>query len=333
MSNPPLSRRHFATSSLAALAAGLSSGSTAAESRTHAAPDFRAPFIFPFRIGGAEAWSISDANLMLGEGLDLMWPVDQRNRMLATMQAHGEPDGPLPLYVNVLVVRHDGEVILFDAGFGNHGNPRLGWLIDGLAAIGIAPADVTAGFLSHAHADHLNGFVADGEPAFPNATFHVLQSELDFWRGENPDFSKSKRDPKPIPGMIAEVRKNFDILAPKTRTVSDGESLYDGLVTVLAAPGHTAGHACFRISSGEDELFHLMDLAHHHLLMFADPAWTIAFDHDPAVAVETRRRFWTEAAAKRSRCFGFHLPWPGLGRIIPEAQGYRWWPEAWRWPQ
>ncbi|MCU0797938.1 MAG: MBL fold metallo-hydrolase [Akkermansiaceae bacterium] len=333
MQNPHLSRRRFAGTSLAAIAAGWSASTHAADAPAPAATGFRSPFVFPFRIGDAEAWSISDANLMLGEGLGLMWPREEHPRMQAIMEAHGEPEGALPLYVNVLVVRHQGEVILFDAGFGGRGNPRLGWLADGLASIGIRPEDVTAGFLSHAHADHLNGFVADGKPAYPKATFHVLAEELDFWRGPSPDFSKSKRDPKPIPGMIDEVRRNFDILGPLTKKVHDGESFFDGLVTVLAAPGHTAGHACFMIRSGDDELFHLMDLAHHHLLMFADPAWTIAFDHDPALAVETRRRFWTEAAGRRSRCFGFHLPWPGLGRILPEGKGYRWWAEAWRWPQ
>ena len=66
--------------------------------------------------------------------------------------------------------------------------------------------------------------------------------------------------------------------------------------------------------------------------MFADPTWTIAFDHDPAQAVITRQKFWTEAAAKHTRCFGFHLPWPGIGHIVPQVQGgYQWWAEAWRW--
>lgn len=323
------SRRIFLGTSAAGLAAAFGTRVSAAE--TPASPGIRTPFIYPFRIGEVEAWSISDANLMLNEGLDLMWPREEHPRMTEVMQQHGEPAGPLPLYVNVLVLRHGKEVILFDAGFGGPVRPRLGWLADGLAAIGITPEQVTAGFLSHAHADHLNGFVADGKPAFPNAAFHLLPAELDFWRGNDPDFSKSKRNKQQIPGMIAEGRKHFDILEPVTSTVKDGDQLFGGLVTVHAAPGHTAGHACFRIRSGEDELLHLMDLAHHHLLMFADPAWTIAFDHEPDLSVVTRKKFWAEAAAKRTRCYGFHLPWPGIGHIVADGSGYRWWAEAWRW--
>ena len=115
-----------------------------------------------------------------------------------------------------------------------------------------------------------------------------MGEELAFWKGKDPDFSQSKRDKSRLPGMIKEVRGNFEILVPQTQVVKDGDELFGGLVRVEAAPGHTAGHACFRIRSGGEELLHLMDLAHHHLLMFADPNWTIAFDHNPQQSVVTR---------------------------------------------
>lgn len=290
------------------------------------------PFVYHFRIGEIDAWSISDANLQLREGLDLMWPREAHPEMIACLTEHGVGAGPLPLYVNVLVLRFGGEVILFDAGFGGPGDARLGWLRNGLRQIGVSPEEVTAGFLSHAHADHLNGFVNGGKPAFSNAAFHVLPEELSFWQSPDPDFSKSMRNKQSVPGMIAEVRENFEILAAQTRVVRNGDQLFGGLVKVEAAPGHTSGHACFRIRSGDDELLHLMDLAHHHLLMFADPTWTIAFDHDPVQSVATRRSFWKTAAGKHTRCFGFHLPWPGLGRIVSAGKGYQWAAEPWSWP-
>jgi glyoxylase-like metal-dependent hydrolase (beta-lactamase superfamily II) len=331
MSSPPLSRRGFVGTSLGALAGLSVSTPSFAAAESPISDAFRSPFIYPFRIGEVEAWSISDSNLMLGDGLGLMWPEEQRATMQTCLDAHGEPAGALPLYVNILVLRHGKEVILFDAGFGPRDNPRMGWLREGLALIGITPDQVTAGFLSHAHGDHIDGFINDGQPAFPNAAFHVLSTELAFWRGPNPDFSKSKRNQKPLPRMVETNREKFDILDPQTIVLHDGDELFGGLVRVEAAPGHTAGHACFRIRSGDDELLHLMDLAHHHLLMFADPTWTIAFDHDPEQSVVTRQKFWTKAAAQRTRCFGFHLPWPGIGQIVPQGANYQWWAEAWRW--
>lgn len=331
MANLPLSRRNFLSSSAGALAVAATTGPTVSGAEKPTFDLIRGPFVYPFRIGDVEAWSISDASSQLGDGLGLMWPEEERPAMAKAMQSHGEPDGPIPLYVNVLVLRRGREVLLFDAGFGQRDNPNMGWLMEGLASIGITPDQVTAGFLSHAHGDHINGFIQDGKPTFPNAAFHVLPAERDFWRGPNPDFSESKRKKKPLPNMIKGAREKFDILEPVTVTLRDGDELFGGLVRVEAAPGHTAGHCCFRIRSGGEELLHLMDLAHHHLLMFADPNWGIAFDHHPQQAIATRKQYWERAAHAHTRCYGFHLPWPGIGQIVADGHGYRWWPEAWKW--
>jgi glyoxylase-like metal-dependent hydrolase (beta-lactamase superfamily II) len=328
MDSTDLSRRGFVGTALAGMAALTAKSSAQA---AEPAKGFRDPFVYRFKIGEVEAFSISDCDLGFREGLDLMWPVEDRPKMKAEMERHGERLDVLPLYVNVLVIRSGKEVALFDAGFGKGNNPRMGWLQEGLAAVGISPDQVTAGFLSHAHSDHLNGFVQNGKPAFPNAKIYLLEEELAFWRGENPDFSKSKRNKEQLPGMIKQVRSHFDTLQANLVPVKDGAEVLGGIVRVEAAPGHTDGHACFRVRSGNDELLHLMDLAHHHLLMFADPNWTIAFDHDPVTAVATRKKFWKDAGEKRVRCYAFHLPWPGLGHVLPDGETYRWWAERWSW--
>lgn len=328
MDSTDFSRRGFVGTALAGMAALTAKSSAQAP---EPAKGFRDPFVYRFKIGEVEAFSISDCDLGFREGLDLMWPVEDRPKMKSEMERHGERLDTLPLYVNVLVIRSGKDVALFDAGFGKGNNPKMGWLQEGLAAVGISPDQVTAGFLSHAHSDHLNGFVSNGKPAFPNAKIYLLEEELAFWRGENPDFSKSKRNKEQLPGMIKEVRSHFDTLQANLVPVKDGAEVLGGIVRVEAAPGHTDGHACFRIRSGKDELLHLMDLAHHHLLMFADPNWTIAFDHDPVTAVVTRKKFWKDAGDKRTRCYAFHLPWPGLGHVLPDGDAYRWWAERWSW--
>ena len=293
---------------------------------------FRNPYVYQFKIGELDAFSISDCHLAFREGLGLMWPEEERPVMLEELVRHGEATDALPLYVNILAVRIGKEVAIFDAGFGRGNNPEMGWLMNGLAAAGIAAEEVTAGFLSHSHADHLNGFAANGKPVFPNAKVYLLEAELNFWRGEHPDFSKSKRDKNSLPRMVQEVREKFDALGGNLQVVKDGAEFFDGKIRVEAAPGHTDGHACFRIRSGKEELLHLTDLAHHSLLMFADPEWTIAFDHDPVQSVVTRKKYWKQAAEQHTRCYGFHLPWPGLGRIVStEGKAYRWWPEPSTW--
>ena len=291
----------------------------------------RNPLVYHFKIGELDAWSISDGHMLFRDPLNLMWPEEQRPAMKEWLELHGERLDGIPLYVNILLVRIGGEMVIFDAGFGERSNPEIGWVAAALREIGIQPEQITAGFLSHAHADHLGGFVRDGKPAFANAAIHYLPDEHAFWHGKEPDFSKSKRNKAELPGMIRTIRGQFDVLKNQSQPLKAGTSLFGGAVTIEAAPGHTAGHAIFRIRSGNDELLHLMDLSHHHGFMYHNPDWSISFDHDPAQAIATRRRVFAEAAGRRTRCYGFHVPWPGLGRILPQGDGYQWFPERWSW--
>ncbi|HEY6096943.1 MAG TPA: hypothetical protein VIU83_02720 [Candidatus Deferrimicrobium sp.] len=65
---------------------------------------------------------------------------------------------------------------------------------------------------------------------------------------------------------------------------------------VLSAPGHTPGHIALLVSSGKEALLNAADTVHHHVLMFAHPEWTSAFDTDPKMAAETRRKILQRAA-------------------------------------
>ncbi len=300
------------------------------------APDLPArkhgkPLVYPFKIGDFDAWSISDGHLLLGGGLDLMWPPAAHPEMMDWLTARGERTDGIPLYVNILVVRIGSEIAIFDAGFGSGNNPNIGWLQDGLKIAGIAPEQVTAGFLSHSHSDHLGGFVNGGKPAFPNAAIHYLPEEYAFWHAAVPDFSKTKRNRAELPGMIATVRKQFEILGGNASPAKPGTSFFNGAVTMEAAPGHTSGHAIFRIRSGDESLLHFVDLAHHHGFMFHNPEWFIAFDHIPAQGIETRKKVFAKAAAEKTRCYGFHVPWPAIGQILPVGETYAWYPERWSW--
>jgi glyoxylase-like metal-dependent hydrolase (beta-lactamase superfamily II) len=270
--------------------------------------------------------------MVFKEGLNLMWPETDRTAMHADLVAHKERTDALPLYVNILVVKSGNEIALFDAGFGRGRNPEIGWVRDALGQIGIAPEKVTAAFLSHAHADHLNGFVAGNKAVFPNAAVYCMKAEIDFWRSPTPDFSRSKRAKGPLPNMIKTARENFDVLQPNLQLLTGGESVLGNAISILPAPGHTSGHAIFRVKSGSESLLHFMDVAHHHTLMFTNPAWGIAFDHDPEQAIDTRKKVFAELARTGERAYGFHLPWPGIGHVVRRgAAGYAWEAERWSW--
>lgn len=327
--NLHLGRRRFLAGAFAAAAGGVVLG------QNPAAPAVIKPqrnaTVYQFKIGELDAWSISDGHMLFRGPLDLMWPPDDRPQMKEWLVNHGERMDGIPLYVNILVVRIGNEVAIFDAGFGERNNSNIGWLQDGLRQAGISPEQVTAGFLSHSHADHLAGFVSNGKPVFPNAAFHYLPEEYDFWHAAVPDFSKTKRNQAELPGMIRDVRAQFEILKAVSQPVKAGTQFFGGAVTIEAAPGHTDGHAIFRIKSGNESLLHIMDLAHHHGFMFHNPNWFIAFDHDPLLGIETRKRVFAQAAAEKTRCYGFHVPFPGLGHMLPDGEGYLWHPERWSW--
>lgn len=325
----PLSRRSFFAAGAGALAAIGAAPRVCGAAPAPPAP--RNPCVYRFSIGDIEAWSISDGHILMRSGVKLMWPEAARPAMEADLVRHGERTDGLPLYINILVLKIGAEIALFDAGFGPVTNPNIGWVSGALATAGIDPAKVTHAFLSHAHSDHIGGFVTGNRPVFPNAAFHCRREEIDFWRSPSPDFSKSKRDKKPLPGMIQDARDKFDVLQPNFELVREGDRLLGGAVTVHAAPGHTAGHAMFRIRSGRESLLHIMDVAHHHTLMFTDPSWGIEFDHDPELSIVTRRKVWAELAATNERAYGFHLPWPGLGRVQSRGEGYAWSAERWSW--
>jgi len=290
------------------------------------------PYIYRFSIGEFEAWSISDGYGTFKQGVtNKMWPPAERAEMTKALTALGERPDDMTLYVNILLLRKDKEVILVDAGFGPHKNPNWGWLADAMGSLGIAFADVTHALLSHSHIDHIGGLASGGKILFPNAAVHVLREEVDFWRGKEPDFSKSHRTDD-IKGMIRNVCGSFDTLQPNLVIHKDGDQILGGAITILSAPGHTDGHAIFRIQSGGQSLLHVSDLAHNHVLMLENPAWFIDFDHNPEVAVATRRKIFAEIAVTREHVFGFHLPWPGLGIVIPNGRkGYQWVPSSHRW--
>ena len=131
--------------------------------------------------------------------------------------------------------------------------------------------------------------------------------------------------------MIKDARNKFDVLQPNLQLLKGGESLLGGAITIEPAPGHTSGHSVFRITSGQQSLLHFMDVAHHHTLMFTNPAWGIAFDHEPDQAIDTRKKLFAKLAATNERAYGFHLPWPGIGRVIPRGRAYAWEAERWSW--
>ena len=58
------------------------------------------------------------------------------------------------------------------------------------------------------------------------------------------------------------------------------------------------------------------DALTHSVISFAHPGWKPAADHhDGDLAVKTRAALLDRLATDRSLLIGYHLPYPGVGRV------------------
>ena len=240
------------------------------------------------------------------------------------------PTDQLTLSFNPILIDNGKDLLLCDTGSGKLLGPSTGRLLQQIQLAGYQPDQITSVFLSHAHVDHLGGLLSEeGRPVFSSAQHFVHEREWSFWTGKNPDLSKQRLDDQTKSDFIRLAQKTFGTMEKNFKLVARGTSLIDGVV-VQAAPGHTPGHTALRIQSDKQELVHIFDLANHPVIMFKNPSWTVAFDTDPALAADTRKKILNELVENRTRVFAYHLPFPGIGHVAKEEDGFRWIPEAWQ---
>ena len=299
-----------------------------------AAPALKGPQAggyYRFTIGDVEAVVISDGGLSF-QPIQPTWaPEASKEELEANLRSAFLPTDRLNLDVNTLLLKIGGELILVDSGAGNLFGPSLGKVRERLSAAGVEPAQVTGVVLTHAHGDHFGGLLdGDGKPVFPNATYFASKTEVDYWTGSDPDMSKLRVPKEEQEGLRRNAKRYLGAIKDRLTPVLPGKKIVPGL-EVVGAPGHTPGHIALLVSSGKEALLHAVDTV-HHALMFAHPEWTSAFDSDPKMGAETRRRILDRAAADGLRVLGYHLPFPGIGHVRTVKGGaFEWVPEPWNW--
>ena len=108
-----------------------------------------------------------------------------------------------------------------------------------------------------------------------------------------------------------------------------GKELVPG-IAALDTNGHTPGHTSHLITSGSGKLLVQADVTAHVALLFVrNPNWQAGGDMDGPQAVATRRKLYDMLAADRVLMSGYHLPFPALGYIEKDGQGYRFNPLPW----
>ncbi len=205
------------------------------------------------------------------------------------------------------LVKAGENTILFDTGL------NAGGITSALNEAGYTPEDVTHVVLTHMHGDHIGGLMNEGTPTFANAVYVTGAAEDNFWRGADNDGYKANVAP----------------LAEKTTYVDGGAEIAPG-ITSVAAFGHTPGHMCYRIESGGEALMLIADLANHPVWSLAKPDWEVRFDADKAAAAASRRAVLGQIADERIPMIGYHMPFPGIGYVAVDGDGFRYVPHSYQ---
>lgn len=285
------------------------------------------PAWYRFKVGEFETTVVSDGRLPLG-AIGPAFPTAPPEEAAQLMRDNFLPADSATLEQNAVVLNTGRQLVLFDTGMGDSMGaqskmfgPTTGKLLQNMRAAGIDPKDIDVVCATHAHCDHVWGLTnARGQRVFPNARVAISETDLKYWTDD-----ANKRGPSFMPAFIDGAKKNLSAYRDRMIMVRDGQEVVPG-VTAFNAPGHTLGHHVYAIRSGNQSTVYTGDLAHHQVLLLRKPMWEFAFDTDPKMSAQTRSRMLDRFATDREQILSYHFPWPGLGHVVREGDGYEWMP-------
>jgi glyoxylase-like metal-dependent hydrolase (beta-lactamase superfamily II) len=136
--------------------------------------------------------------------------------------------------VHGFVVTHPGGAVLVDTGVGGPENVLNDWRVvnraaaDALADLGMSPADIGMVINTHLHFDHC------GQNAvFKHAPHYVQRAEHE----------RAKSQSRELYDWFGFMEAQFELL--------DGDAEILPGLSVIATPGHTSGHQCVVVQSGD----------------------------------------------------------------------------------
>lgn len=272
-----------------------------------------------FQIGSIEVHLLNGGNVMVdGGGAFGLVP-----RILWSRHQPPNEQHMIPMCLNCLLIKADGKNILVDTGMGSKMPPKLvaqwqltypyGTLFEGLARLGLQAEAIDLVINTHLHADHCENNTKLGEegsilPNFPNAE-HVVQ------RREYEDAMHPNERTQ-----ATYILANYEPLMKtgQLRLLDGDTELLPGIEGIVT-PGHTPGHMSVKISVGDEHLFFACDLATYSV-QFEKLAWMTAYDVEPLVTLETKRK-WQRWAIETNAIIVFPHDTTRLAARLTEDSG------------
>lgn len=282
----------------------------------------QAPGFFRMALGAFEVTALYDGYVDIDTKLLSGASAKDIQDLLARMFQQNTPG--VQTAVNAFLVHTGSHLVLIDTGTATAFGPTLGFVLDNIRAAGYDPAQIDTVLLTHLHPDHAYGLLTrDGQMAFPNAEIRTAKTEADFWLDE----ATAAAAPKESQPVFAKARQAVApyIAAGRLKTYQAGEDLVPG-ITSVAAIGHTPGHTAYLISSEGKSLLAWGDIVHNHAIQLAKPEVAIEYDSDKTQAVATRKKIFADAARDQLWIAGAHMPFPGIGHVRADQDGYSWVP-------
>jgi len=285
---------------------------------------------YRYKVGDFEVTVVSDGG-NLNTLADTYVRNASRDEVNAALAADFLPPDELTHTYTPVVVNTGKRLVAIDTGLGPamfaKSKGQVGQHHANLKAAGIDAKTIDVVVISHFHGDHINGLLdADGQPAFPNAEIMVPEAEWAFWADE----TNVSKVPPAAKGNFGNVKRVFSGLGKHVSQYKSDDEVVPG-INAMATPGHTPGHTSHIVASGKDSVVIQADVTAGAASIFLrNPDWQFMFDAIPDLAVKSRRKLYDMAATERMLVQGYHFPFPSVGHIARQGEGYRFVPAPWR---
>ena len=255
-----------------------------------------------------------DGGSMFGSVPKPLWsrtnPPDERNRIRLAMRC-------------LLLVGH-GRRVLVDVGLGDKLSDKLRdiyrvedgpRLEDSLAAVGVAPGDVTDVVLTHLHFDHAGGATARGpeglRPRLPAARWYVQRRNWENAHAPN------------LRERASYMAENYEPLAEAgVLEFWDGPQRPWPGVEILTAEGHTRGQQLVRVEGGGRSVYFVADViptaAHVRI------PYVMGYDMAAIETMQEKSALLTRAAAEGGWICLEHDPVTAFARPVADGEDFAW---------